>query len=225
MSRSVTVINNAVVLKNRGFKVRVCKLKQCEDGSFARIENEEGVPETEERWFKFTNMSLATMEEPEPTGWGGLDPWSDTLETTPFRTIAKTFAIVYDLFRFNEKTGQTEADWRAGALMLEEGAIGQYAAVLIAALQLSQGVSPEACGEMVKDALAESDEDLLDQTQSVWKALEEARQKRQEAKLKKAEAEAAAATDTPTSPTTVSPSSISSATGPSLVEAGMSSGL
>lgn len=205
-SSVVTQVRNSVVLANRGWKVKLCRLVTDDSGApvvpYRLLKDEDsGAPITEERWFKFTNFDLAVIDQSPPMGWGGVDAWSDALDKSPFLTLASTIAIVYELFVVDDKSGETVPDWKRASRMMVDGGVAHYVSVVMGALQMAQGVDPEVCGELVESGLEE-----------VRQTLEEEVRKMRDL-IKKSFRSDGDGSDTPTSQTTGSPGNTGSPDG------------
>lgn len=150
---------NAQVLKNRGVPVILHVLAgDDEPGGPARpykrtftSDDESAEPILCTRWVQFTNSVIADIEDTE-MGWGDQDGWQDALSKQPFLTLCKTLAISFEWWvpeQVNATGGPVPDQRRAGKAMLD-GQIDTYATALGGAYSLSQGVTPEQAGEIMR---------------------------------------------------------------------------
>lgn len=164
MANIVHNSTNPVVLLNKGIPADFYVLKRDEQGAYVRPYqrefDDEGLPITERRWIRFTNSVLASIEEPEPLGWGSLQAWQEASEAKAFRTITQTIALVFDLWT-TDKDGVPVPDWKlAGELMVDGGA-AQYLVACTYAVLLAQGVDPTRVGSSLQNSLREVRESML----------------------------------------------------------------
>lgn len=160
----VSISTNPVVLRNRGFRIKVCclaevKVAEGQPKKFDRIYDPDSEPITEDMWFKFTNATLAEIELPEPFGFGSVETWGDEMERRPFMTLARTFAVAVERYRIDDQ-GQTVPDWKYGSLMMLDGEFSTYTSVMMGALQIAQGADPNRIGEKTTKAIREAKDQI-----------------------------------------------------------------
>jgi hypothetical protein len=224
-------IPTAAVLKSRGVPLRVHRLVTDEDTGapavpYARLmdgDAEDASPLYEERWLQFTNSVLVDMES-DDIGWGSLDAWEDALQKQPTQALVRTLALALEVFVPGQATaaGSPVPDLRRMGKMMLDGETDEYATVVGAAFAISQGISPEHAGAILKQGVKNAREvrPLIDA--EVQKLLEKEQAGIDQALRELSDADAAA---TPTSPTgTPSPGTPGTPAGPEPVAASTSSG-
>lgn len=114
------------ILRNLGAPVDVAKVALGLAGDWEPLRNEEGVPETEERYIRFTNNNLADIED----AFGTQALWQSELEIKPQSAMRKTLSVLWGV----------EAR-RVGAMLLPEYT-DRYSVAMGVAFALAQGVDP-----------------------------------------------------------------------------------
>lgn len=156
----MNVINdiNADILRNRGIMARVHRLKKDENGEYVKPYLRERDTDTgeyiyDQEFFKFTNWSLANIDEDAPTGFSGFENFQEELENRPMRTVPKTVAHIFDRYDLTAD-GVRVPDSRFGATLLLDAQIHEYVIVCLNAMLIAQGVvSPELAAEAIRDQL------------------------------------------------------------------------
>lgn len=205
----MNVINdiNVEILRNRGIMAKVHRLKKDEEGNYVKPYLRErdlnsGEYLYDHEFFKFTNWSLANIDEDEPTGFGGFDNYQTQLEDRPMKTVPKTIAHIFDKYEITNE-GVRIPDVRFGATLLLDSQIHEYVIVCLNAMLIAQGVvSPELAAEAISEQL---------------KVLREGKvetEKEMRAKLLEISNDAASKTATGTTPTDQSKSPQSSVSTP-----------
>lgn len=188
---AIIIPPNTAILKNRGFQFKVCVLEKDDLGKvkvpYQRTIGAEGEPEIELIWFRIDNSLLADIEEVDPYGWGSIDGWEKSLNTSPVRTIAKTLAMFLEDF-IPDRDGKSVPNIKRASKMLLDGVVADYLVAVSNAMLMAQGIDPEALREASEMALVQ------------------VAKKGEEAKATILEAFREATADTQTSPPVVSPS-------------------
>lgn len=164
MADIITITPDDEVLRNRGYRIRLHRLVTDDSGAVVlparRAKDNEGDYQFEHRWFKLTNKDLAEFEQPEPYGFGGLEPMGEKMDSTPVQVVSRVLAVVFELY-MKDATGVADVpDWRAGALLMEDGEVMTYALAVSAALQVAQGQNPKDVAESLRKMLAKKDEEI-----------------------------------------------------------------
>lgn len=156
----MSVINdiNVDILRNRGIMVKVHRLKKNAEGEYVRPyirDRDESTGEYifEHGFIKFTNWSLANIDEDAPTGFGGFNNFQEELEKRSMRTVPKTIAHIYDMYDL-APDGTRIPDSRFGATLLVDDNLHEYVIACLNAMLLAQGVvSPELGAEAINEQL------------------------------------------------------------------------
>lgn len=202
----MSVINeiNTDVLRNRGVMVRVHRLKKNDEGAYVKPyirERDQNTGEYiyDQEFIKFTNWSLANIDEDAPTGFGGFEAFQDELENRPMRAMPKTIAHIFDMYDLTPD-GTRVPDSRFGAALLLDAEIHEYVIACLNAMLIAQGVvSPELAAESLDEQIRELRKDKKDTEAEMRKRLLEL------------SSEAASKTSTKTTPTDPDESQQSSA--------------
>jgi hypothetical protein len=202
-------IPTAAVLKSRGVPLRVHRLVTDEDT---------GAPAV-----PYARLMDGDVES-DDIGWGSLDAWEDALQKQPTQALVRTLALALEVFVPGKATaaGSPVPDLRRMGKMMLDGETDEYATVVGAAFAISQGISPEHAGAILKQGVKNAREvrPLIDA--EVQKLLEKEQAGIDQALRELSDADAAA---TPTSPTgTPSPGTPGTPAGPEPVAASTSSG-
>ena len=91
----------------------------------------------EQRWVRFTANTFAELE----LAYSSLERWQEQLARTPFLTIRRTLAIVFD------------TDERTIGGLLVDGQINGYAAAVSVAAAIANGVDPTLAAEMLRQGV------------------------------------------------------------------------
>ena len=165
----MSVINDIKtdVLRNRGIMVRVHRLKKDDEGQYIKPYIRERDQNTGEyiydhEFIKFTNWSLANIDEDAPTGFGGFEAFQHELEKRPMRAVPKTIAHIFDMYELTSD-GTRVPDSRFGATLLLDAEIHEYVIACLNAMLIAQGVvSPELAAEAIAEQVKELREDKKD---------------------------------------------------------------
>lgn len=114
------------ILRNLGAPVTVAKVALGPAGDWEPIRDDEGNPDTEQRYIRFTNNNLADIED----AFGTQGLFQSELEVKPQSTMRKTLAILWNL--------ETR---RVGAMLLPEFT-DAYSVAFGVGFALAQGVDP-----------------------------------------------------------------------------------
>lgn len=125
-----------VILKNKGVPCKFAKLEKDGD-SWAKIANEDGEPEIEMLFVKFTNNSISDIE----LHYGGLEAWQEQLEKFPVTTVRQTLSYVL-----------RQDALRVGEAMLD-GEVVMYSNVIGTAWSIANGVDPTVAGQMLNQSI------------------------------------------------------------------------
>lgn len=140
-----------VILKNKAVSIRFYKVKKIQpDNVWVREQNEEGEDIIESSFIKFTNNSIADIED----YFGGLDAWQEKLEKLPINTIRQTLAFA--LKKDVEEVGEAMLD----------GEVVVYSNIIGTAWAIANGVDPIVASRMLENSaqLAEEQRRLLNET-------------------------------------------------------------
>jgi hypothetical protein len=158
MSDTVRVPGHAA-LRNRGVPVSVHRLATDEAGDlvrpYVRIMDGDGEDAGfvyDEMWIKLTNASLADLIEDDGVGWSSAEEWEKALNTHPFRTIARSIAIITGMW-VDGVSGPTDGpvpDVRRAALTLRDDDMDAYATALGAAYAMANGIETDAAGKLIR---------------------------------------------------------------------------
>lgn len=145
-----------IVLKNKGIPCSFAKTKKIDEATYERQFDEEGNPVLENLMIRFTNNTIADIEQ----HWGNLELWQEALAQRPTTTCRDTLA-------FSLKRNPLDI----GEAMIE-GEIMTYSNVIGIAWAIANGVDPIVASRMLKQsaALAEAQKEVLN------KAMEESNQ-------------------------------------------------
>lgn len=130
-----------VVLKNKGVPCEFAKTQKTEI-SWQRITDEEGEPQKETLFVKFTNNSISDIE----LHFNGLEAWQEQLEKFPITTIRQTLAFVLRRDVFD-----------VGEAMLD-GEVVMYSNVIGTAWSIANGVDPITASQLLKQSVGLANE-------------------------------------------------------------------
>lgn len=149
-----------VILKNKGVPCEFIKLNKVGD-TWERVTDEEGEPEKQIFFVKFTNNSISDIE----LHYGGLEAWQEQLEKYPITTVRQTLA--YALKRDVLEVGEAMLD----------GEVVMYSNVIGTAWSIANGVDPTVASLMLQQSVGLASEQkrllneqlskTLDQTSSL----------------------------------------------------------
>jgi hypothetical protein len=136
-----------IVLKNKGIPCIFAKTRKVDESTYEREFDDEGNPVTENLMVRFTNNTIADIEQ----HWGNLELWQEALGQRPTMTCRDTLA-------FALKRNIVDI----GEAMLE-GEIMMYSNVIGIAWAIANGVDPIVASKMLKQSavLAEAQKDTL----------------------------------------------------------------
>ena len=128
-----------IILKNKGVPASFAKTKKVgvRDEEWARETDEEGNPELENLYVKFTNNAISEIEE----FYGSLEKWQNKLEEMPVSTVRQTLSIV--LRRPVHQVGEA----------MLEGEVVNYSNIIGVAWSIANGVDPTVASRMLKESL------------------------------------------------------------------------
>jgi hypothetical protein len=140
-----------VVLKNKAVSIRFYKVKKIQpENVWVREQTEEGEDIIESSFVKFTNNSIADIED----FFGGLEAWQEKLEKLPVNTIRQTLAFA--LRKDVEEVGEAMLD----------GEVVIYSNIIGTAWAIANGVDPTVASRMLQNSaqLAEEQRKQLNET-------------------------------------------------------------
>lgn len=145
-----------IVLKNKGIPCAFAKVVKIDGDMYERVFDDEGNVVTETLMIRFTNNTIADIEQ----HWGNLEAWQDGLTTRPVSTCRDTLSFA--LRRPAMEVGEAMLD---GEIMAYSNTIG-------VAWAIANGVDPIVASKMLKQSavLAEAQKETLN------KALEQTNQ-------------------------------------------------
>lgn len=130
-----------VILKNKGVPCKFIKLAKNGE-TWERVVNEDGEPELETLFIKFTNNSISDIE----LHFNGLENWQEQLEKFPITTVRQTLAFV--LRRDAIQIGEAMLD----------GEVVMYSNVIGTSWSIANGVDPTVASQMLKQSVGLADE-------------------------------------------------------------------
>lgn len=140
-----------VILKNKGVPCKFIKLAKNGE-TWERVVSEDGEPETETQFVKFTNNSISDIE----LHYGGLDAWQEQLEKFPVTAVRQTLSFVLQ-----------QEPVRVGEAMLD-GEVVMYSNVIGTAWSIANGVDPTLASQVLQQStrLAEDQKRILNEQMS-----------------------------------------------------------
>lgn len=145
-----------IVLKNKGIPTEFAKTQKSESG-WGRVVDEDGEPEKEIVFVKFTNNSISDIE----LHFGGLETWQEQLEKFPITTIRQTLAFV--LKRDIHDVGEAMLD----------GEVVMYSNVIGTAWSIANGVDPTTASRLLKQSVGLANEQKQSLNEQLNKAMQE----------------------------------------------------
>lgn len=136
-----------IVLKNRGIPCEFAKVNKIDENTYERILDEEGNITKETLMVRFTNNTIADIEQ----HWGNLETWQESITARPTSTCRDT--IAFALRRTPMEIGEA----------MIEGEIMTYSNVIGIAWAIANGVDPIVASRMLKQSavLAEAQKETL----------------------------------------------------------------
>jgi hypothetical protein len=125
-----------VILKNQGVSCEFVKLQKNGD-VWERVIGEEGEPEKEVIFVKFTNNVISDIE----IHFGGLEAWQEQLEKFPYTTVRQTFSLM--MRRKPEEVGEAMLD----------GEVVMYSNIIGTAWAIANGVDPTVASLMLVNSV------------------------------------------------------------------------
>jgi hypothetical protein len=123
-----------IILKNKGVPVEFAVVEKQPEGTYKRKFNEEGEPEIEKVFVRFTHNTIADIEDKYIT----LDLWQNGMETRPTSTVRDTFALAMN-----------KDPYEIGEAMLE-GRIFEYSNAISASWGIANGVDPIVASRLLR---------------------------------------------------------------------------
>jgi hypothetical protein len=145
------------VLRNRGIQVQVHVVDTDDKGKYVRRLDDNDQPVYETIWVRFTNWTIANLEQPVPEGFGDLDSWELELNIRATSTVLKTYALVEDRLTLGSN-GQTVPDVRWAAARLKDNSTRLYALALTSAMFMANGIEADVAGEVLRRSLKATEE-------------------------------------------------------------------
>jgi hypothetical protein len=136
-----------IVLKNKGVPCEFVKVKKIDETLYERVLNEDGEIVKDTLMVRFTNNTIADIEQ----HWGTLEAWQEALTARPVSTCRDTlsFALRRPILEIGEA--------------MIDGEIMTYSNVIGIAWAIANGVDPIVASRMLKQSavLAEAQKETL----------------------------------------------------------------